>query len=58
MQSQEEFTALFKRGITVSLDGRRVEAPPGIVDSDGLVDLTTELPQRDGKKKRVAKKEE
>ena len=58
MQSQEEFTALFKRGITVSLDGRRVEAPAGMIDREGFVDLTTELPQRDGKTRRVTKKED
>ena len=45
-QSQEEYTALFKRGITVSLDGRKVVAPPGMVDSQGFVDLTAEIPSR------------
>ena len=51
MQSQEEFTALFKRGITVSLDGRRVLAPEGLIDAEGFVDLTAEPPQRKQSKK-------
>ncbi len=46
LQSQEEFTALFKRGITVSLDGRRVVAPEGVLDNEGFVDLTAELPRK------------
>lgn len=39
-QSQEEFTALVRRGVCVSWDGKRVVAPEGVVDENGFVDLT------------------
>ena len=34
------FYALSKLGVSVSEDGRRIIAPPGVVDDDGFVDLT------------------
>ena len=43
LQSQEEFSALVKLGVKVSWDGRRVIAPPGVLDADGFVDLTAAL---------------
>ncbi len=39
-QSQEEFRALVSKGVTVSWDGRKVVAPAGTVDENGLIDLT------------------
>lgn len=39
LQSQEEFSALAKLGVKVSWDGRRVIAPPGVIEEGGFVDL-------------------
>jgi hypothetical protein len=47
LQSQEEFTALVKLGVGVSWDGRRVTAPPGVLDRNGFVDLTAAIKKRD-----------
>jgi hypothetical protein len=47
LQSQEEFTALMRRGISVSWDGRRVTAPEGVLDEAGFVDLTQQPSKKD-----------
>ena len=39
MQGIAEFLALTKMGVGVSLDGRRITAPPGLVDAEGYTDL-------------------
>ena len=39
-QGVAEFLALSRRGLCISLDGRKVTAPPGLLDSQGCVDLT------------------
>ena len=38
-QSQEDYLALMRARVGVSLDGRRVVAPPGVVDADGFANL-------------------
>ena len=39
-QGIPEYEALKALGVTVSLGGRRVVAPPGVIDAEGLIDLT------------------
>lgn len=39
-QERTHFVSLCKRRVGVSWDGRRITAPPGIVDDEGYVDLT------------------
>jgi hypothetical protein len=39
-------------GVRPSLDGRRVEAPPGVLDAKGRVDLGPYLQTQEGKKAR------
>jgi hypothetical protein len=39
-QDRSDMVALIKAGVGVSWDGRRVVAPPGVVDPQGLVDLS------------------
>ena len=41
-QGYEEFAALTRAGVHVSWDGRAVVGPPGVVRSDGTVDLSGE----------------
>ena len=43
MQGVAEFLALSRRGLCISLDGRKVTAPPGLLDSQGFVDLTNKI---------------
>ena len=45
-QSQEDYLALTRAGVGVSLDGRRVTAPPGVVDADGFANLTSRIKKR------------
>ena len=40
MQGVKHYAALLRAGVRVSLDGRRVYAPPGVIDADGFADLT------------------
>jgi hypothetical protein len=46
MQSQADYIALLKAGVRVSWDGRRVVAPPGVIDKDGFADLTINMKKR------------
>lgn len=39
-QSQEDFVALMKAGVRVNWLGTRVVAPPGVLNEDGIADLT------------------
>lgn len=39
-QDRSDMVALMKAGVGVSWDGRRVVAPPGVVDEHGCVDLS------------------
>lgn len=39
-QDRTHYVALLKRKVGVSWDGRRIVAPPGVVDSNGMVDLS------------------
>ena len=39
-QGVAEFLALSRKGVCISLDGKRVTAPPGVIDSQGFMDLT------------------
>ena len=41
MQGVRHYAALLRAGVKVSLDGRRVIAPPGVIDAEGFADLTT-----------------
>ncbi|KAK9807513.1 hypothetical protein WJX72_001238 [[Myrmecia] bisecta] len=50
-QSHKDFMALTANKVGVSLDGRRVVAPPGILDKDGFADLTKGFDSSNGKKK-------
>lgn len=43
-QDRSHFLALCNAKVTVSWDGRRVLAPPGVVDDDGMMDLEPFMP--------------
>jgi hypothetical protein len=45
-EDRSDMVALTKAGIRVSWDGRRVVAPPGVVDEHGYVDLDKYKPQK------------
>ena len=45
-QSQEDYLALMRAGVAVSLDGRRVVAPPDVVDGDGFANLVKGVKKR------------
>jgi hypothetical protein len=45
-QSQEDYLALMRAGVRVGLDGRRVAAPPGVVDADGFANLVKGVKKR------------
>ncbi|KAK9839254.1 hypothetical protein WJX81_004479 [Elliptochloris bilobata] len=45
-QSQEDYLALTRAGVSVSLDGCHVVAPPGVVDADGIANLTSRIKKR------------
>ena len=47
LQSQGGFMALVKLGVGVSWEGRRVTAPPGVLDKNRSVDLTTAIKKRE-----------
>lgn len=39
-EDRSDMVALMKAGVRVSWDGRRVVAPPGVVDEHGYADLS------------------
>lgn len=43
-QDRSHFLALVNAGVSVSWDGRRVLAPPGVVGADGRMDLEPFMP--------------
>jgi hypothetical protein len=56
-QDRSHFLAMGNAGISVSWDGRRIVAPPGVVDAQGMCVLEPFMPanfkkqQRGGSKK-------
>lgn len=43
-QDRSVFLALNNARVGVSWDGRRIVAPPGVVDTDGTMDLAPYMP--------------
>lgn len=43
-EDRSQFLALVNAGISVSWDGRRIVAPPGVVDEQGMCDLEPYMP--------------
>jgi hypothetical protein len=52
-EDRSHFLALVNAGVGVSWDGRRIVAPPGVVDAQGTCDLEPYMP---GTFKRESKK--
>jgi hypothetical protein len=53
-EDRSHYLALVNARIAVSWDGRRVVAPPGVVDDQGMCDLERYMPanfKRESKKK-------
>jgi hypothetical protein len=43
-QDRSHFLAMVNAGIAVSWDGRRVVAPPGVIDANGIANLEPFVP--------------
>lgn len=43
-EDRSQYLALVNAGVSVSWDGRRIVAPPGVVDEQGMCDLEPYMP--------------